>query len=284
MLRQLEEKSVDDALPGYTSVLQSELNRVISSVTFPDQRAVFLAQSDVYSQMVRRTLTAEDVDMMFAPRAPDEVTTSFFPGFATLRQKDVSPKVWTRFSKIPQQWRGDWHARLYLNTVSAIADYDKEVREILTTKGPLGGDEKSCKTISGAIDREWGFGLWSYAPAAAAPLKTYFCFDLLVLGCCFIIESVESRVDGRPGGWHLVDEVLHVLDAQGTQCGVSWIHTTATNPDAASIFRHYGFVDAPTEGRLISPRATPLRRAVRPPTRRLDAPPPDLQHLSSGAK
>jgi hypothetical protein len=41
--------------------------------------------------------------------------------------------------------------------------------------------------------------LWSYAQAAVAPLGTFFSFDLLVLNSCFVIETVEARIDGRPG-------------------------------------------------------------------------------------
>lgn len=239
----------------------------------------FRGYADSLTEGVRRLVSVQDVDEIFAPRISDEDAKAFFPEFAAYRQPDASAHLFTRFSRLPSQWQPLWHSRLWLNTLGAISVYDNQLRDFLSREGPISTSERASQVIGPAIASNWRFALWSFATSATAPRETFFRFDMLALSCCFVIETVESRIAGRPGGWRLVEEVLHVLDALGTEVGIPWIHTLATSPDAADLFRHYGFSDAPRSAAFFTSRATPLRRPVRPPGRLFGAPPPDLQKL-----
>lgn len=235
--------------------------------------------SEALDAKVREMVPAGDLNDIFAPRVSDDVARSFFPGFAVTRFPDARAHIYTRFGAMPKEWQQAWHARLWLNTLSAIAEYDSQLRELLTTEGPASDSEKAIAIIGPALAKNWMFGLWGFAVSEAIPNKTYMRVEITVLECCFVIESVESRVDGKPGGWRLVEEVLHILDSQGTSMGIPWIHVLATNPDAVALFRKHGFTEQKSEAALHSERATFMRRAVKSPDRPFGSPPPDLKHL-----
>ena len=231
------------------------------------------------SAKVRDWLDQEAMERLFAPTIPDGLEEQFFPAFATLRHPEVSAHLVSKFGKLSKPWREHWHSRLWVNALGAMAEYDNELYDVLRTEGVLPKTERAIDAYLGAISKNWGFALWSHAAAKATPDKTYFSFDLLAMKHCFVIETAESRVDGNPGGWHLLEEILHVLDHQGIQSGVPWIHATTTNPDATSIFRKYGFADAPGRSGIASDRARKLRKKVTLPARPFDEPPSDVKHL-----
>lgn len=148
--------------------------------------------------------------------------------------------LYTQVSQV--QKPDEWANRIVLNTIARISLDDPALAKVAELRGI---NAPECQT---ALRAHWrGFVMAAAYPTETVDFANYVLFALIFLKDTVLIEQVQSQRNGKPGGWNLIQIlVIHLASCTGA-LGVRSLHTSATNPRAATLFAKNGFTELQTD-------------------------------------
>lgn len=182
----------------------------------------------------------EAASALFKPRVDTETVEAIAK--AMLQGLKVAPTSVTGvadMAQLPSDRVKPWATQTWINVVTELNASDPEMKEALAKYGYLPSDPAAIALYKRKLNERFICFLWIFG----GDFANCFTIRLLVFTNAIRIEDLQATLDGKPGGWGILDSTVNgaKLLASATK---QWIRTVATNQRVEEAFRKRGFVDA----------------------------------------
>lgn len=153
--------------------------------------------------------------------------------------------LYTNFDCMSDSDVSEWGTRCWANTVAHLCETDSEVRSAVTAgRSMLPDDAYVQEQLIAKVLGAFGFFLWVIAgPRQSLDSENACSVKLIVLNDAILLENIDARHDGKPGGWGLLDKTISALRELAAALQINRIKAIATNERVYRAFLRRGFRD-----------------------------------------
>ena len=191
-------------------------------------------------------------ELGYLPRPPDSYFENIIPDEAFHRligpvvesiYLSGTPNVQTYTVRTAEaaQKGVQWGQRIFGNVIANSA-YTNPVLAASMAKGRV--EIKECARI---FKKNYvGFILFCAYPALQIDLKNYVLVAITVLSDCIVIEQVNSKTNGSPGGRNLIKVLITHLKEWAKRVGIKTLRVVAITERSFLLFKMNGLTEADT--------------------------------------